>query len=41
MAVAAIWLGEPVTLRKIAGAAAVMAGLAVTRVERQTVTGGI
>jgi drug/metabolite transporter (DMT)-like permease len=36
MIVAAIWLGEPATLRKLAGAAAVMAGLAVTRVERQT-----
>ncbi|MGH9345726.1 MAG: DMT family transporter [Vicinamibacterales bacterium] len=35
MAVAAIWLGEPVTLRKLAGAALVIAGLAVTKLERQ------
>jgi drug/metabolite transporter (DMT)-like permease len=35
MIVAALWLGEPITLRKVAGAAAVIAGLAVTRVERQ------
>lgn len=35
MTVAAIWLGEPLTGRKLAGAAAVMAGLAVTRLERQ------
>jgi drug/metabolite transporter (DMT)-like permease len=34
MTVAAIWLGEPITLRKLAGAAAVIAGLAVTRIER-------
>lgn len=34
MAVAAIWIGEPITLRKLAGAAAVVAGLAVTRIER-------
>jgi drug/metabolite transporter (DMT)-like permease len=36
MIVAAIWLGEPITVRKLAGAAAVIAGLAVTRLERQT-----
>lgn len=35
MAVAALWLGEPITLRKLAGAAAVIAGLAVTKFERQ------
>ena len=35
MVVAAIWLGEPITLRKLIGAAAVAAGLAVTRLERQ------
>jgi drug/metabolite transporter (DMT)-like permease len=34
MAVAALWLGEPITLRKLAGAAAVIAGLAITRVGR-------
>jgi drug/metabolite transporter (DMT)-like permease len=33
--VAAIWLGEPITLRKVIGAAAVIAGLAITRLERQ------
>jgi len=38
MIVAAIWVGEPITLRKLAGAAAVMAGLAVTRLERQSLT---
>jgi drug/metabolite transporter (DMT)-like permease len=35
MAVAFIWLGEPVTTRKLIGAAAVIAGLAVTKLERQ------
>jgi drug/metabolite transporter (DMT)-like permease len=35
MAVAAIWLGEPITARKLFGAAAVISGLAVTRLERQ------
>jgi drug/metabolite transporter (DMT)-like permease len=34
MIVAAIWLGEPITPRKLLGAAAVVAGLAVTRIER-------
>ena len=34
MGVAAIWLGEPITARKLAGAAAVIGGLAVTRIER-------
>ncbi|HXE79500.1 MAG TPA: DMT family transporter [Vicinamibacterales bacterium] len=33
MAIAAVVLGEPLTLRKIAGAGAVLAGLALTRVE--------
>lgn len=33
MAIAAMVLGEPLTLRKMAGAAAVLAGLALTRVE--------
>jgi drug/metabolite transporter (DMT)-like permease len=37
MVVAAIWLGEPMTIRKLAGAAAVIAGLAVTRLERQSI----
>jgi drug/metabolite transporter (DMT)-like permease len=35
MGVAAIWLGEPITTRKLIGAAAVIAGLAVTKLERQ------
>lgn len=35
MVAAAIWIGEPITLRKLAGAAAVIAGLAVTRLERR------
>jgi drug/metabolite transporter (DMT)-like permease len=35
MTVAAIWLGEPITVRKVVGAAAVIAGLAVTKLERQ------
>lgn len=35
MAVAAIWLGEPITVRKLAGALAVIGGLAVTKLERQ------
>jgi len=37
MVVAAIWLGEPITLRKLTGAAAVIAGLAVTRLEQRPV----
>lgn len=35
MVVAAIWIGEPITVRKLAGAGAVIAGLAVTRLERR------
>jgi drug/metabolite transporter (DMT)-like permease len=35
MAVAAIWLGEPVTTSKIVGTAAVLAGVALTRLEPQ------
>jgi drug/metabolite transporter (DMT)-like permease len=35
MTVAAIWLGELITIRKVIGAAAVIAGLAITRLERQ------
>lgn len=35
MVVAAIWVGEPLTIRKLAGAATVMAGLAVSKIERQ------
>jgi len=35
MAVAAIWLGEPITVRKLAGAAAVVVGLAVSKLERR------
>ena len=35
MTVAFLWLGEPITTRKLAGAAAVIAGLAVTKLERQ------
>jgi drug/metabolite transporter (DMT)-like permease len=35
MTVAAIWLAEPITMRKLVGAAAVITGLAVTRLERQ------
>jgi drug/metabolite transporter (DMT)-like permease len=34
MVTAAIWLGEPITLRKIAGTALVMAGLAASKLER-------
>lgn len=34
MAVAFVWLGEPIGWSKIAGAAAVLAGVAVTRLER-------
>ena len=37
MAVAAIWLGEPLTARRVAGAAAVVAGLAISRIERRAV----
>jgi drug/metabolite transporter (DMT)-like permease len=33
--VAYFWLGEPITTRKLVGAAAVITGLAVTRLERQ------
>jgi drug/metabolite transporter (DMT)-like permease len=36
MTVAAIWLGEPITVRKVFGAAAVITGLAITRLERQS-----
>jgi drug/metabolite transporter (DMT)-like permease len=36
MAVAAIWLGEPLAARKVVGAGAVIAGLAVSRIERRT-----
>jgi drug/metabolite transporter (DMT)-like permease len=35
MTVAAVWLGEPITIRKLAGAVAVISGLAVTKLERQ------
>ena len=35
IAVAAIWLGEPLGARKVAGAAAVIAGLAISRIERR------
>jgi drug/metabolite transporter (DMT)-like permease len=35
MVAAAIWIGEPITLRELAGAAAVIAGLGVTRLERR------
>lgn len=35
MTVAYFWLGEPITTRKLIGAAAVIAGLAVTKLERQ------
>lgn len=37
MAVAAIWLGEPITARKIAGACAVLAGVAITKIEPRPV----
>jgi drug/metabolite transporter (DMT)-like permease len=37
MAVAAIWLGEPITFRKLIGAAAVIAGLAVSRLEPKAI----
>jgi drug/metabolite transporter (DMT)-like permease len=33
MTVAAIWLAEPLTVRKLLGAAAVLCGLALTRIE--------
>lgn len=36
MAVAAVWLGEPMTIIKIAGAAAVLTGLLLTRLGRAT-----
>lgn len=35
MVVAAIWIGEALTARKLAGAVAVMAGLAIARLERK------
>jgi drug/metabolite transporter (DMT)-like permease len=35
MVTAAVWLGEPITGRKLAGAALVMTGLAVTKLERR------
>ena len=38
MTVAFIWLGEPITVRKLIGAAAVITGLAVTKLERQPLT---
>ena len=34
MAIAAVWLGEPMTASKIAGAGAVLAGVLLTRLER-------
>jgi drug/metabolite transporter (DMT)-like permease len=34
MAIAAAWLGEPMTASKIAGAVAVLAGVLLTRLER-------
>jgi drug/metabolite transporter (DMT)-like permease len=37
MAVAALWLGEPLTPRKLAGAAAVVAGIAITKFERKSI----
>jgi drug/metabolite transporter (DMT)-like permease len=37
MVVAAIWLGEPLTLPKLAGAAAVIAGVAITKLERKMI----
>jgi len=37
MTVAAIWLGEPLTPAKLAGAAAVIAGVAITKLERRMV----
>jgi drug/metabolite transporter (DMT)-like permease len=37
MAVAAIWLDEPITATKLIGAATVVMGLAVTRLERQPI----
>jgi drug/metabolite transporter (DMT)-like permease len=35
MIVAAIWLGEPLTSAKIIGAAAVLSGVALTRIGRR------
>jgi drug/metabolite transporter (DMT)-like permease len=35
MLTAAIWIGEPITLRKVLGTALVLAGLATTKLERQ------
>ena len=37
MGVAAIWLGEIITVRKLLGAGAVLAGVAVTKLERQPI----
>ena len=37
MAVAALWLGEPITVIKIAGASAVLTGLFLTRLGRKTI----
>jgi len=39
MVVAYLWLGEPLTLRKLAGALAVIFGVAITRVERRPLPG--
>lgn len=36
MAVAAVWLGEPLTWNKVAGAAAVLSGVLLTRLGRRT-----
>jgi drug/metabolite transporter (DMT)-like permease len=38
MVVARIWLGEPITAQKLIGAGAVIAGLAVTKLERRVIT---
>ena len=37
MAVAAIVLGEPLTATKLAGAAAILSGVALTRIERTVI----